>query len=119
MKRRCLTKLVVFLLAGAIINVAVAWTLALTVPLYSANKTRGMRWNEGTSWELQKWTHATGIGLYSARMHVSGFESDGFGPDPESFHPRWSTLHIPRQPFVNDTSSVEVREAEGRGWPLI
>ena len=123
MKRRWLLKLALFLVLGAIVNVAVAWvccvhdshfdelgdyqdahllrdTFAWSV--WSLRSSRGCL----VSSSYQKWIGGGGV-------------SQALGPSPESLIPGWS--HLPRSPFAYDLD-VRPRQmlvASARGWPLL
>src|SRR5688572_24316579 len=91
-KRRAL-KLFVFLLAGATVNVAVAWGCAYwTADLKrGADQVRGMSIRANRWWEVNRWTRPTSTFVWWFVMPFA--DSDVVkDPSPLDVIPWWSTL---------------------------
>ncbi len=117
--KRWLAKLVVFLVLGAVVNVAVAWILAVTVNSFEGTRVRGYRWSSDEQWDASTWRRGGALTVYSARIWVEGFRAaPGLGPDPNDFVPSWTGLHQPTA-RVQRREGVEVREVDARGWPIL
>lgn len=112
-----------FLLAGAVINVAVAWGIALTVTIKNTsinNVTTSMFHDAGELWELTRF-EAFGTHFYlSDRVKVPIEEERSFFD--EHVKPNWGSMDditnfyqtLPGRPeFARET-----RMFEARGWPM-
>ncbi|MEE8154336.1 MAG: hypothetical protein V3T53_05190 [Phycisphaerales bacterium] len=105
MKRR-LTKLVVFLLLGAVVNVAVAWGAGVSNDLYTALTTRGQTVND----ERLGWLEARNDGTASTRLtswHIPLIDDPTLPAAPEVM-PYWSKMQPPYQDW----------RIMAHGWPL-
>ena len=134
MKRR-LTKLVVFLLLGAIINVAVAWGLAVSVDLSGATiSAEGVSSADPPAWSFVSYRRPGVWSIFAAAatreedvrvgMFGSGLrDADSFfhhsypyrQPRPE-WLPKWSGVR--RRPSAR-FHKIEMVIEEARGWPLL
>ncbi len=114
MKRR-LTKLVVFLLLGAIVNVAVAWACALLVDFREAEAVVGGAKGRRGDWVI--WHHDTGSALRVRALPVSGNNIEEYEQYPlhPSLLPTWGPLAAQVRQQTRDEPFVRV--ADAYGWP--
>ena len=121
MKRR-LTKLVVFLLLGAVVNVAVAWGLAWKLDVSRGHTTRKSLIDAEVGketpyhlWGVYRLERPGAMRVFSYHMTASTGSSDG--RDPGSLLPSWNQdyfLEIQR-----DEWNKLARMQDGRGWPML
>lgn len=127
--KRWVTIVVVFLLAGAVVNVAVAWGCAVAVdPTFA--RTGGWTNRPPWRWEVVCWKGVGNTFLVNAWAHYRDPAADlygpakSFGPSPGRLVPGWGDLDAPTAEFaamVPDPRSeliVEERTLLGCGWPL-
>lgn len=127
--KRWVTIVVVFLLAGAVVNVAVAWGCAVAVdPTFA--RTGGWTNRPPWRWEVVCWKGVGSTFLVNAWAHYRDPAADlygpakSFGPSPGRLVPGWGDLDAPTAEFaamVPDPRSeliVEERTLLGCGWPL-
>ena len=122
MKRR-LTKLVVFLLLGAVVNVAVAWGFAWKLNVYRVPVTGGSETVAGVVgatprhvWIVRRYnrTGATRVfSHYSIRSMGTGYDGD-----PGSLLPSWNQDYF-FSGIRRDELDEVVRIQDGRGWPML
>ena len=117
--KRWLAKLVVFLLLGAVVNVAVAWGSALWIdlpinnPLYSNLSTPGGEWFART---------LIAFGTTQVRSERKKQSSAGYASDlsPKQVVPYWGEiLMTPTVEYQAGGPGIrEWRVIDGRGWPI-
>ncbi len=119
--RRWIVRAVVFLLLGAVVNVAVAWGFALRVDVfmnpgrksYQFTDTRSVFIIDFTATGSKRTQVARSYGDYSrANGHTSGFSPDELLAD-------WSHLRTTSESDGFTKFSRDVRWEDGRGWPLL
>ena len=124
MKRRLLT-IIVFLLIGAVANVAVAWACALWLsPRYedeqgSALRQYGPEHQPIRKWEVRRFSRAGGTLIVSFRDRNSD-PSPETDEAPSLLLPNWADL--PAEPhFIYHSTSEHLEHLvfDARGWPLI
>jgi hypothetical protein len=109
MKRRLLT-ILIFLLAGALLNVAVAWGLAMFLPLQGGHFHIG--WVVPTTepvWDLH-------VESRQGALHIKSTAVMYRDSGPEHHLPAWSRAS--KAPAEADLDSPPVNE-QARGWPLL
>ncbi len=121
MKRR-LTKLVLFLLLGAVVNVAVAWGCA-TFPDLMAKESDLLVWtlDEEERWFVRKWEHP-GAAFY-ASLRIAARSHPNYppppGPHPSNVVPNQGSLAVPRPGYAQDSIGIDSRGVSLRGWPML
>ncbi len=123
MERR-VSVILTFLLLGAIVNVAVAWVLAVTLNVFDGGETEG-QWRQIRRpgeffWQGQS-KHRTG-GVWIAARFVR--TSDDLEDDSGKYRggdavPSWSGFAQPTKEFQTGESQAVWRWGDGRGWPLL
>ena len=119
---------VVWLLLGALVNVAVAWALSLLIDPFSigaANSPPGsvQAWNrlgarrseDGVYWWAAAATGGAGALRLNAATREAGEFDDDYGDDPRDVVPRWWR---PEGWGPNAAEPMQAA-AEARGWPLL
>ncbi|MCH8316590.1 MAG: hypothetical protein IIA64_11505 [Planctomycetes bacterium] len=118
MKRR-LFKLAVFLLLGAIVNVAVAWGAALLVDFHGAETVVGGAKGRRGDWVI--WHHNAGGAIRIRALAVSGNNIEEYEQYPmhPSLLPLWGPLAVQVRQQVREQVIDEpfVRVADAYGWP--
>src|SRR5690349_11243955 len=121
MKRR-IFKLCLFLLLGAIINVAVAWGCVFVLGPCDAEHAqrtagRGQNLPDYANWQLEVRTIRAGQFVDSRWYRPPFVSTTPRDPDPVSFLPSWAALARPdsRAP-ARSTHRIQL---EARGWPLL
>ena len=121
MKRR-LSKLALFLLLGAIVNVAVAWGCAAFLNLM-ANESSLLTWtlSENEGWYLRQWKKPGGVFYNSLRTTVltTSNSPPPRGPHPADVVPKQGELHIRHTEYAREDSWIETRGVSFRGWPML
>jgi hypothetical protein len=130
-KRRAF-KVLLFLLAGAIINVAVAWALATNWHVFAGGDPtvhhRQIRRAADSFWHGQSrdsfWQgqckYRTGGVWFEARfVRGENSESDIGEYRGDDAVPAWSGFAIPTAEFVSGQADAVWRWGDGRGWPLV
>ncbi len=133
--KRCLYKLVVFLLLGAMVNVAVAWGLAVSIDLSAAPiSAEGVSSADPPAWSFVSYRRPGVWSIFAAAATREedvrvGMFSSGLGAADSFFHhsypyrqpipewlPTWSCVRIrPSARFPK----IEMVIEEARGWPLL
>ena len=116
MKRRLLI-IAIFLLLGAVVNVAVAWGCALGLDLSSAIMATGTDGPDGLgdTWVIRVWTR-TGSVRVSSHRFVGVHSSDTTATE---LVPAWTGFGVPLPQYVSRTELYESRFADAWGWPLL
>ncbi len=115
MKRRLFT-LAIFLLLGAVVNVAVAWASSLLIGFAdTTSDIRAFRGSPVGAWNVETYHRfsAFKVDWFHSRKSTPNFSSEG--PLPEDLIPTW----IGYDPELNQNRRFEVWDAEARGWPLL
>src|SRR5207244_1616189 len=119
---RRLIKLCVFVLAGAIINVAVAWGFAVRLKTFSENNSFQMALlgTPNFSWQVERQGGlASSVLSRYQKWEQGNGASQILGDPPESLIPRWSTL--PRSPTAYNKLQQrhQLHLDIARGWPCL
>ena len=114
MKRR-LTKLAVFLVLGAIVNVAVAWASSILIGFTeTSSDIRSIRGSPAGGWFVEAYHRFSAFRV--EWFHTRDLTSNqSEGPSPVDLVPTW----IVYDPELNENRSMEFWDAEARGWPLM
>ncbi len=112
MKRR-LFKLVVFLLLGAIVNVAVAWGCATTLDLFYTEAVSAYRTSAEGKWQVEALRRVGATVIESARGTYPYGESES-DPPPERLIPSWAPADLYSAELAN-----HVRLIDARGFPML
>ena len=120
MKRR-LTKLVVFLLLGAIVNVGVAWWLAMSVDVGLIRSSGGI---VVSSDETVSVSEGYSFGASLVRVHRSRNdwvkESEIIGGDPHELLPGWGDLElVPSEDYSKGRMSFDDQKLNSYGVPML
>ena len=125
-KRRLLI-IAIFLLAGAVVNVAVAWGCAAFIdPTADPNEIVASRTTGHRTWELLRF-QVPGVTFFWSThgWMAEPLDFPPHGPSPESLLPSWSDLAAPTTPdFLAAVDStvddliLERRYVYCSGWPL-
>ena len=114
MKRR-LVKIIVFLLLGAVVNVAVAWASSIFIGFAdTSSDIRAIRGSPAGGWFVETYHRFSAFRVewfHTRDLTVNQIE----GPSPVDLVPTW----IVYDPELNENRSMELWEAEARGWPLL
>jgi hypothetical protein len=115
--KRRLLKLCAFLLLSAIVNVGVAWGLALTIGFATSvnvgtAQLRGMRESPDGTWSIAVFERIGSVHITSYRAR-SGRAMRPYGPEPSTLIPHW--LDYPLELLADQYSYSWSIEA--RGWP--
>ena len=112
--------IVLFLLLGAIINVAVAWGCALWINIGSSNSAHGAVTRDGGYWGVVRMGRQGGIVVRSSRSSAGVRKDHSVSwQDPLVLVPSWTGFQVPTIGYANGAVQREMRYAEGRGWPAI
>ena len=120
--KRWLAKLVVFLLLGAVVNVAVAGGCAAFLNLMASESsvfTWTLRENDG--WFLRKWEQPGGVFYSSMRstLLTTSNSPPPSGPHPMNVVPKHGELHIMHTEYALGMRNDEDRGVSFRGWPML
>ncbi|MEE8154062.1 MAG: hypothetical protein V3T53_03765 [Phycisphaerales bacterium] len=114
MKRR-LFKLVVFILLGAIVNVAVAWASSIFIGFAdTSSDIRAIRGSPAGGWFVETYHRFSAFRVEWFRSRSLTVDQSE-GPSPGDLVPTWIGL----DPELNENRSMEFWDAEARGWPLL
>ena len=122
MKRR-LFKFALFLLLGAVVNVAVAWGCAAWINPYKYDPERRFRRSDQSTWGLTARVAPGLTHLISARTWQKDAAMPNLGVAPEELVPSWSDLDEKSDEFLNviarapDSLVRELRYVHFAGWP--
>jgi len=112
--KRHLLIVAVLLLAGAVVNVAVAWGCAILVDASRGFSRDSWDWFEGDGWKVGIGGGAGARVVVLTREQTSGRT----GLSPREILPRWCvSVATPTEDVAQSNS--EERRAEGRGWPFL
>ena len=114
MKRR-LTKLVVFLFLGMIVNIAVAWASSVFIGFEETiNDIRAYRSSPLGSSNVETFHRfsAFRVEWYRSRKSRTNYS---VGPSPKDLAPTWMGF----DPELNENRKSEFWNAEARGWPML
>jgi hypothetical protein len=119
MKRRTIFKLLLFLLAGAIINVAVAWGCAIGCrDILDDEELANANMGE-VIWQVSSFRHPVGDVLVSTRLKNESGMAVHSARHPSTLIKNWSRFEELTAEFTNsERSVVEIRFAIGRGIPM-
>ena len=126
--KRIAIKLVVFLLLGAVVNVAVAWGCAVRIDLDGTSiHSRLTTLRPGDYWVVSE-RRCLGKARYVSRVW-SGFATGTWEPDAESLLPSWTRITRPQVPAATDYTDATghvhqvqpqisgLMQDESCGWP--
>ncbi len=124
MNRRLLI-VAVFLLAGAVVNVAVAWVCAIGIDGTQGEPARGLVMVASESWQVTKLTRPGATVIISVRNKgLPQHREIHAGPSPDQLIPPWADqLVTPTQIFRSTEAPAgsrvfEFRILDARGWPM-
>ncbi len=119
--KRWICKLVLFLLLGAVVNVAVAWGCAAWVdngPSGMSSKIATTRTPQGYIWLVRNGSARGAERVLSGRVLDNiEFSLPGEGNWPPDLIPSWSTISHEIDPAGPKTADFQVQDA--RGWPML
>ncbi len=115
--KRWITRLVVLLLLGAIVNVAVAWAC---VVLLIGRTESNLEVHEGRDGSKEAWsvTRAWGFEHVQATFLFDGWFSRGIDVEARPRHD-WSTMRSGSQDQVDRLVDAEVWAEAAAGWPFL
>jgi hypothetical protein len=117
--KRRIAKLAVFLLLGAVVNVAVAWGCALWVDRGQAKIATG-RSLQGYIWVVRRGSAHGSEFVLSVRSYgdlVASFPGEGNWP-PDLI-PSWSTISLEIDPAGPKRYGFQTQMQDARGWPML
>ena len=115
--RRRIILILIFLLAGAVVNVAVAWMCALTSS--AGTETFAAAVHDSTIWQVGRYSRTGAVVFVSVRDRSGGVGRSGFGGDPAEFLDDWTGFASPTPQFESGEITRETRVASGRGLPML
>jgi hypothetical protein len=118
MRRRLLT-ILIFLVAGAVVNVAVAWGCALTIdPLDSEVELAG--WMGGDTYDqfVNHYSRPGAVVMVSQRVPGRRQSYREWG-DVEVLFGEWTRFRVPTPKWESVRRSKEVRLVQACGWPML
>jgi len=130
--RRRVVIILIFLLAGAVVNVAVAWGCAIWVDAFSPEIQSANRFTErdilvrptmehlktGVLWQVHRWSRAGALAVYSQRDWGFFGSIEDTEVSPRGLCPRWSGTGQPSNDFETEAPHTDVRFVLANGWPL-
>ena len=115
--RRRISKLVLFLLLGAIVNVAVAWGCAAWADV-GTDYTEGIS-EDGTA-SLLRWSSNIGTLIYFERSRTATLDRTMRGSRRmDELSPYWLHLDVPSAAYQSGRISEENSFTDARGWPAL
>jgi hypothetical protein len=106
-------KLVLFLLLGAIVNVAVAWGCAVFLnPLTKQYQTSGESVREGRYWRIWSWRRTGNTTVLSQRGPLPAATTFLTRVDPKQLCPEWFLA------VIRENNAPDARIAAACGWPM-
>ena len=121
--KRVVPTIAVFLLAGLVVSVAVAWGCAVTIDVDSPARSEQRTITVTAPREI--WIVATqsraGAKIVISRRHRYDTEVkavSGFSVPPEDLVPSWSQLQRPPHRFEDRSCHGVSQVVDSRGWPL-
>ena len=119
MRRRLLT-ILIFLLAGAVVNVAVAWGIAVAVDPPFHPVEHGRIWSSGESWSVHILRRTGTLYAVSTRVRIWPEPTPHQdAPDPADVAPRWSGFDTPSADYASGQSYGETIFVDACGWPAL
>jgi hypothetical protein len=111
-----ITAAVVWLVLGAIVNVAVAWALAVTLnfAVSSNREVTGEVFAAEEAWSVSRDARVGGVHVMWLKTRP-GFEGDPLGPSPGELMPSWATSPPP----MPAGRTTEMWMFDARGWPML
>ncbi len=117
--KRHITKLVVFLLLGSILNVAVAWGCAVWVDR-GQSKITTLRRLPGYTWVVRRGSARGSEFVLSLRSYSDmDVPLPGEGNWPPDLIPSWSTISLKIDPAGPKVGGFQTQLQEARGWPML
>lgn len=114
--KRLFRSIIICLLIGALINVLVAWGIALAVNPLTGDHGGGLRPTDGYQWDVST---TTGFGTLqlSSRRHDTrtGYTNTA----PGDSIPHWSDYDEPLPGYRPGPGWDEYRTCQARGWPML
>ncbi len=121
--KRWPTRIVVFLLLGAITTVAVAWGSAALVHVpFVGYLVRGYSDSHDVAWDVRRFRAVGALHIESSRRRYTGNSPSllvAVDKAPGELVPRWSNLETARGEFDLGITDVEFRAVEARGFPML
>jgi hypothetical protein len=115
MRRRIISKSIVFLILGAIVNVAVAWTSSVFVGFAdTVESTRGFRASNAGLWNVEIYERNSALRVEWFRSRETHGD-DAEGPQPASLMRIW--MHFSDE--LAEDRMWELWDGEARGWPML
>ncbi|MCI0363210.1 MAG: hypothetical protein L0219_04965 [Phycisphaerales bacterium] len=112
MKRR-LRNLALFVLVGAIVNIAVAWTCAIAINVRSA----AIEYGVNPTWEVNAQRRIGALLVESYRRR--GIEGEPGDVAASSLVPSWLPIARATPEWTSLRAKVEQRVLDCRGWPML
>ena len=115
-KRRLLIA-AIFLLAGAVVNVAVAWVCAVTINVHGV-ESKGARLFDDILFGVDRWSRpgAVLVTCYRFRREARVYRKRG---NADELLYDWTGFKLPTPEFKSGDRPSEKRAANGRGWPML
>ena len=115
-KRRLLI-VAVFLLAGAVVNVMVAWGCAVTINVHGV-ESEGARVFDEMMFGVDRWSRpgAVLVTCYRVRREARVYRKRG---KADELLYDWTGFKVPTPEFKSGDRPSEKRAANGQGWPML
>ncbi len=108
-----------FLLLGAVVNVAVAWGCAVTIDTSLATHRAGMVDGRDEDWDVIRYSRQGATLLWSQQGSPVSDDDHRRGPHPSQLLPSWCGFAQSTAEFASGERHYEIRYADGRGWPML
>jgi hypothetical protein len=112
--RRHLITILTFLITGAVVNLAVAWTCALTINPLDGERERA----RSQHLRVDRWSRPGAVVVFSERWRIKA-PSGGEWGDPETLLDEWTGFHVMTPEWESRTTHHEQRDAQACGWPRL
>jgi len=117
-KRRLLI-IAIFLLAGAVVNVAVAWGCALWVEVFRGGfESVTARNTDLGAFQAKKFSPPGAMIFETVRWRGRIMQSAPPIDDPNELLPSWTGLTAPTPAYESRKYRIEYRAVDVRGWPM-
>lgn len=119
--KRYLLIAAIFLVAGAVVNVGVAWGCAFWLQVFTGDFESAPDHPTGSGILRAAKFSRSGAAYYEVLRLRGVFlhESSGSGPKPEELLPRWTGLGNASPAYEAGKVSKDYRGVDARGWPML
>lgn len=117
-RRRHVLRFSACLVAGMLINIAIAWMLAISVDVYRVTPGGGMTlFNDETHWSTSAYRRLGSLVAHSTwRYRLNAGQT---GTNPADFVPVWMPNRDPPEALKRGDLHESQRTIDARGWPML